>query len=526
MSRLNRSHKNTSEGLSNSHHPFFAKSINTVQTKKENPFFQTKLSIGKAGDKYEKEADAVANTVVNQKQTTPLIQQKKISGIQRLTSGQEEEKLGTNDARMRKDKEIQEKPEIQRMCPECEKESGLQRMTNDEKNDEELVQQKSESGATASASLSGRIENSAGKGKQLPPKTLTEMNSSFGTDFSHVNVHTGSDAVQMNKELSAQAFTHGNDIYFNTGKFRPESQDGKLLLAHELTHSLQQNNSIQRQSGVTADVKKTEVPKINYKTAKARNKYFSKPDSLGWESKLETVAGGLYKGWFELWRDAKHDEFADAVAQFQASQGMKKKEIDGVLGLGTWAKIGGYGEAIAGQESVKGEKAQYTCTLAAEERIKRGHQLAKGTTFTLPKDKDKSTFNTILQTIEGKMGEIDEIYRGTGAAGAMVYAGLGTFVPEANIWTGGLRPGAAMQVWGNRDAFNLLRKGVVEYKKKKGVTRTRPISPSDANFYGTSFVFVRYDDPKKPTKMQVRHFGTQEWKSKSDYAVWVAANIN
>jgi hypothetical protein len=226
-----------------------------------------------------------------------------------------------------------------------------------------------------------------------------------------------------------------------------------------------------------------------------------------------------------LWKAGKYNEFADVVAQYQSDKGFKKNDVDGILGLGTWAKIGGYGEAVAGIQSVQWERSKDTCTIASEERINRGHQLATGKKFQLAKDKSQKTFNIILQSIEGRMGDIDEVYRGAGAAGAMVYAGLATYVPEADIWTGGLRPGAPMQVWGDRDAYNLLRKGAVEYKVK-GVTKTRPIKPNDANFYGTSFVFVRYDNPKTPTKMLVRHFDTPEWKSKTSYAVWVAANLN
>ncbi|HKJ78228.1 MAG TPA: DUF4157 domain-containing protein, partial [Prolixibacteraceae bacterium] len=69
-----------------------------------------------------------------------------------------------------------------------------------------------------------------------------EMESVFGTDFSHVNIHTGARAVQMSRQLSAQAFAHGNNIYFNQGKYNPRSRPGKHLLAHELTHTLQQNS--------------------------------------------------------------------------------------------------------------------------------------------------------------------------------------------------------------------------------------------------------------------------------------------
>ena len=78
------------------------------------------------------------------------------------------------------------------------------------------------------------------------------MESVIGADFSNVRVHTDSHAVQMSQDLSAHAFTHGNDVYFNEGKYNPQSSDGQHLLAHELTHTVQQsgmiNKKIQRQA--------------------------------------------------------------------------------------------------------------------------------------------------------------------------------------------------------------------------------------------------------------------------------------
>jgi Domain of unknown function (DUF4157) len=67
------------------------------------------------------------------------------------------------------------------------------------------------------------------------------MSSGFGVDFSQVRIHNDNEAVAMNNELQAQAFTHGRDIYFNEGKFDPDSAAGKFLLAHELAHVVQQD---------------------------------------------------------------------------------------------------------------------------------------------------------------------------------------------------------------------------------------------------------------------------------------------
>jgi hypothetical protein len=66
------------------------------------------------------------------------------------------------------------------------------------------------------------------------------MEPRFGADFGGVRVHTDGSAVQMSRDLQAQAFTTGQDIYFGAGKYAPESEDGKRLLAHELTHVVQQ----------------------------------------------------------------------------------------------------------------------------------------------------------------------------------------------------------------------------------------------------------------------------------------------
>src|SRR5690606_17884854 len=90
---------------------------------------------------------------------------------------------------------------------------------------------------------SKQLKSKAGKGKSLPKNMRAELGDSFGADFSRVNVHTDNDAVAMNQELGAQAFTYGQDIYFNQGKYDPSTKEGKRLLAHELTHVVQQKGA-------------------------------------------------------------------------------------------------------------------------------------------------------------------------------------------------------------------------------------------------------------------------------------------
>ncbi|MEO5592587.1 MAG: DUF4157 domain-containing protein, partial [Chitinophagaceae bacterium] len=102
-------------------------------------------------------------------------------------------------------------------------------------------------------SIENRLSSSNGNGSALPDPVRANMESSIGADFSGVKIHTDSSAVQLSKDLSAQAFTNGSDIYFNTGKYNTESRDGQHLLAHELTHTVQQQ-------AVPASIQKQEAP--------------------------------------------------------------------------------------------------------------------------------------------------------------------------------------------------------------------------------------------------------------------------
>lgn len=77
-------------------------------------------------------------------------------------------------------------------------------------------------------------------GTPLPAATRAFMEPRFGADFSGVRLHTGSQAAQMNRDIGAQAFAHRQNIYLGGGQTNVESSSGKKLLAHELTHVIQQ----------------------------------------------------------------------------------------------------------------------------------------------------------------------------------------------------------------------------------------------------------------------------------------------
>ena len=271
--------------------PFFSKTTAmplTVQPK-QTAFFQPKLTIGKADDPYEREADAVADKVVNKTNgQPPSVQNKEISSIQRLATPEEDKMPATNDARVAEDKRIQEKPMIQKMdapkeeekpavqkmdapkeeekpavqkmdAPKEEEKPAVQKMDapkEEEKEapsvqkaekpeEEEPVQAKSKGGeTTASAGFTAKVGQQQGQGHRLPDGTKARMESGFGRDFSGVTIHTDAESVALNRDIGAQAFTHGKDIYFDEGKFNPQNREGAHLLAHELTHVVQQKGDM------------------------------------------------------------------------------------------------------------------------------------------------------------------------------------------------------------------------------------------------------------------------------------------
>ena len=120
------------------------------------------------------------------------------------------------------------------------------RATNKQSGNQSLMRQATDGTSTASPQLSSQLNSSKGGGQSLPKDTLSSMNQAFGADFSNVRVHTDSRAQDMSDGIQAKAFTHSSDIYFNKGQYNPSSSNGKRLLAHELTHVVQQGQGIKR----------------------------------------------------------------------------------------------------------------------------------------------------------------------------------------------------------------------------------------------------------------------------------------
>ncbi|WP_445633475.1 hypothetical protein NSTC745_05139 [Nostoc sp. DSM 114161] len=173
---------------------------------------QTKLTINQPGDIYEHQADTVARQVMQ-----------KISQPQNQQFIQHEAFPET---------ELQRKFLVGSATPVVQRQGG---------------------GVVSTSNLETSIERGRQNGQPLSDDIRQPMEQAFGADLSGVKIHTDSRSHELNQTIQARAFTTGQDIFFRQGEYNPGSYQGKELLAHELTHVVQQNGSaIGRQTDSSA----------------------------------------------------------------------------------------------------------------------------------------------------------------------------------------------------------------------------------------------------------------------------------
>lgn len=191
------------------------------------PTVQAKLTVGAADDAYEREADQVASQVM-----------KKSASIQREGEEEELQMKRADIQREGEEEELQMKrADVQRESEEEE----LQMKRGDVQREEEQVDM---SGSfDVNGDVESRINAESGSGEAIPDVNRDLFESSMGRDFSGVKIHTGQESDNLNQELGARAFTKGNDIFFREGEYNPGSSGGQELLAHELTHVVQQGGA-------------------------------------------------------------------------------------------------------------------------------------------------------------------------------------------------------------------------------------------------------------------------------------------
>lgn len=185
---------------------------------------QPNLTVNEPGDKYEEEAERVADAVMRMpdpKLTADTQEQLPADRIQRMCPRYKK--------RRRQGQPLD--------CPDCEAE--LQR------------KKQSERAMTIDSQAPRQIQSLRGGGKLLSESVRSFFEPRFGRDFSDVRVHTGPTADEAARSVNAEAFTVGQDIAFRSGVYRPMTENGKKLLAHELTHVVQQGKATVRSNRIS-----------------------------------------------------------------------------------------------------------------------------------------------------------------------------------------------------------------------------------------------------------------------------------
>jgi hypothetical protein len=210
---------------------------------------QPKLKIGKVGDRYEQEADRTASEVV--RAINQPIQKK----LQRKSETQFIQDQGNTAHQTQKpfikpfniksqDEIVQQKQDIA-----SQPRNSFIKALRNRSQDQSVQRKEAIGGGTASADLESSIQGARGGGQALDPNLQQSMGQAMGADFSGVKVHTDSQSDQLNKSIQAKAFTTGQDVFFRQGAYEPSSRGGQELIAHELTHVVQQNGgAVQRKS--------------------------------------------------------------------------------------------------------------------------------------------------------------------------------------------------------------------------------------------------------------------------------------
>jgi hypothetical protein len=185
---------------------------------------QPKLKVSQPGDAYEQEADRVAERV-----TTMMMIPPHSDSAASLVAERE--------------------GEVYNECSFC-------KMERVEKDRQDTIERSRKPSLMPNLKVKGEVTNTkiasvgSSGGSPLDAYTREYMESRFGYDFSKVKIHTGEIASRSSNALNALAYTVGNDIVFGEGQYKPNTLEGKRLLAHELAHTIQQRSGLEVQRQV------------------------------------------------------------------------------------------------------------------------------------------------------------------------------------------------------------------------------------------------------------------------------------
>lgn len=222
------------------------------------PAVQAKMTVNKPGDKFEQEADKMADKVMRmpapgkdekiQRAPEEKIQKREDDRVMKMGTGVEKvQKEEVKDEKVQKaevkEEKVQKKPDDRIMRKEEIQKAEQEKV---QKKEEEKVQRKGGEGAgSVAAQTQSAIQSQTTGGQQMASETRGFMESRFGADFGNVRIHSDPEAAGLSNQLSARAFTYQNHIFFSRDQYQPGTSEGKHLLAHELTHTIQQGHAEQ-----------------------------------------------------------------------------------------------------------------------------------------------------------------------------------------------------------------------------------------------------------------------------------------
>jgi predicted secreted Zn-dependent protease len=382
-----------------------------VQRLFESGFVQTELKIGQPGDKYEQEADRVADVVMRmpeaqmqrqaEEEEEELVQPKRLAEqimpfVQRQVEEEEEEPIQT------------------KMASESQVQSQKEELEEEE---EEPIQTKPIGGKNPQSGpgFEAQIRSVRGCGHPLPDSARSFFEPRFGCDFSQVRVHPDRQAAEIARTVNSQAFTIGRDVVFGKEQYSPETASGKRLLAHELAHVIQQKNSVpmvQRKKGMAAKGK-TIFRKTKYKTYPLKAKtlkeaveemkkaYGDEAGKCEWSTSLSysydekgtiTKAEAVIKTEITLpkWPGAKNVKKAARVEWNRFRKALKKHE-EGHASL-VREKLKGLAASLVGKSKEDAENAYQEALDALQKAsdaydVETDHGRNQGTTIDLSKEK-------------------------------------------------------------------------------------------------------------------------------------------
>ena len=263
----------------------------------------------------------------------------------------------------------------------------------------------------------GRISRARGGGQPLDPAVRTQMGEAMGHDFGEVRVHTDAEADDLNQELSAQAFATGRDIFFRQGAYDPSSGAGRELIAHELTHVVQQSSGRVSATGSAATVR---------------------PPGDAFEQEARTAAEGS-RGAL-----AESAVMLSGADQVQASSEVNVVQREMQAGLDTAGPMleVGMGDSLMLQDPKPTEglwtSGMGTCCSIAVARYRAGNLVAVGLAHWHGDTPVQTATQSLINTINSVEGQVTRAWvAGSYASNARKRDGTPGFMPTGAGYPGG-----------------------------------------------------------------------------------------